>query len=224
MSVTYKPVFRANPRMQDGSGKYYPQLIVWGKSATLDSLAEQMAYASSLTKGDIKSVLTNFVTEMRRELYNGHSVNIDGFGVFSLSAQSVGVNIKLSFFHRTSNFLIYITRKAVRGVRPSERRERSKQTGRMQWQLPRRHGECERLPDRQCGNGAGTTTQLHIACWISPKIRLQKQPKINPIPCRFVPEKTYFRREYNLCSIGHAGLRKNGLICNRNLKQKAYDW
>ena len=55
MSVTYKPVFRANPRMQDGSGKYYPQLIVWGKSATLDTLAEQMAYASSLTKGDIKS-------------------------------------------------------------------------------------------------------------------------------------------------------------------------
>ena len=80
--------------MQDGSGKYYPQLIVWGKSATLDTLAEQMAYASSLTKGDIKSVLTNFVTEMRRELYNGHSVNIDGFGVFSLSAQSVGTEKK----------------------------------------------------------------------------------------------------------------------------------
>lgn len=94
MSVTYKPVFRANPRMQDGSGKYYPQLIVWGKSATLDTLAEQMAYSSSLTKGDIKSVLTNFVTEMRRELYNGHSVNIDGFGVFSLSAQSVGTEKK----------------------------------------------------------------------------------------------------------------------------------
>lgn len=90
MSVTYKRVFRKNPQLQDGTGKYYPQLIIWGKSATLDTLSEKMAYSSSLTKGDIRSVLTNFVTEMRAELYNGHSVNIDGFGVFSLSAQTVG--------------------------------------------------------------------------------------------------------------------------------------
>lgn len=94
MSVTYKPVFRKNPQQKDGSGKYYPQLVVWGKSATLDTLSDRMAYASSLTKGDIKSVLVNFVTEMRHELYNGHSVNIDGFGVFGLSAQSVGVEKK----------------------------------------------------------------------------------------------------------------------------------
>ena len=94
MSVTYKPVFRKNPQQKDGSGKFYPQLLVWGKSATLDTLSDRMAYASSLTQGDIKSVLVNFVTEMRRELYNGHSVNIDGFVVFGLSAQSVGTEKK----------------------------------------------------------------------------------------------------------------------------------
>lgn len=94
MSVTYKRIFRKNPRKTDGSGKYYPQLIVWGKSATLETLAVQMKESSSLTLGDIRSVLTNFVEAMRTELYNGHSVNIEGFGVFSLSASTEGTETK----------------------------------------------------------------------------------------------------------------------------------
>jgi predicted histone-like DNA-binding protein len=94
MSVTYKRVFRQNPIKKDGSGQYHPQLIIWGKSATLESLALQMKENSSLTLGDIQSVLTNFVSAMRTELYNGHSVNIDGFGVFSLSATTEGTDTK----------------------------------------------------------------------------------------------------------------------------------
>ena len=94
MSVTYKRVFRKNPALKDGTGKYHPQLIVWGKSATLDTLAQQMKESSSLTLGDIRSVLTNFVAAMRAELYDGHSVNVDGFGVFSLSATTEGVDRK----------------------------------------------------------------------------------------------------------------------------------
>ena len=35
-------------------------------------------------------MLTNFVTAMRTELFNGHSVNIEDFGVFSLSATTEG--------------------------------------------------------------------------------------------------------------------------------------
>ena len=82
MSVTYKKQFRKNPFLKDGSGKYYPQLLVWGKSATLNSIAVQMKESSSLTLGDIQSVL------------NGRSVNVDGFGVFSLSASTVGSALK----------------------------------------------------------------------------------------------------------------------------------
>lgn len=94
MSVTYKKQFRLNPIKKDGSGMYHPQIVLWGKSATLESLAVVMKENSSLTLGDIKSVLTNFVVAMRSELYNGHSVNIDGFGVFSLSASTVGSALK----------------------------------------------------------------------------------------------------------------------------------
>lgn len=50
-----------------------------------------MKEKSSLTLGDIKSVLTNFVEVMRTALYNGQSVNIQDFGVFSLSVRTKGV-------------------------------------------------------------------------------------------------------------------------------------
>ena len=50
-----------------------------------------MKEKSSLTLGDIQSVLTNFVEAMIATLYNGQSVNIKNFGVFSLSARTAGV-------------------------------------------------------------------------------------------------------------------------------------
>ena len=77
MSVTFKKILRKSPFDKEGTGKYYPQLITWGKPATLNTIAKQMKEKSSLTLGDIKSVLTNFVEVTRSELYNGHAVNIE---------------------------------------------------------------------------------------------------------------------------------------------------
>lgn len=42
MSITFKKVVRKNPFKKDDAGKFYPQLIVWGKSATLESISVQM--------------------------------------------------------------------------------------------------------------------------------------------------------------------------------------
>lgn len=94
MSITFKKVVRKNPFKKDEAGKFYPQLIVWGKSATLESIAVQMKESSSLTLGDIQSVISNFVIALRRELFAGHSVNIKDFGVFSLSATTEGSDKK----------------------------------------------------------------------------------------------------------------------------------
>ena len=77
MSVTFKKILRKSPFDKEGTGKYYPQLITWGKPATLNTIAKQMKEKSSLTLGDIKSVLTNFVEVTRSELYNRHAVNIE---------------------------------------------------------------------------------------------------------------------------------------------------
>ena len=90
MAIPYKKVQRSNPFDLKAAPKFYIQLVTLGQTATLESIAYEMKETSSLSLGDIKSVLTNFVTAMRRALYNGHSVNIPGFGVFSLSARCDG--------------------------------------------------------------------------------------------------------------------------------------
>ena len=41
---------------------------------------------SSLSIGDIKSVIQNFVEKMKEQLLEGKSVNIEGLGVFMLPA------------------------------------------------------------------------------------------------------------------------------------------
>lgn len=90
MSVPFKKIKRKKPGQPDAVGKYYPQLVTLGLSVDLDSIAYVMKEKSSLSLGDIQSVLTNFVEAMRSSLYDGKSVNIQNFGVFSLSARTVG--------------------------------------------------------------------------------------------------------------------------------------
>ena len=93
MSVAFKKVLRKNPQEKQDTGKYYPQLIVVGKPATLDSIAAKMKETSSLSTGDIQSVLTNFVTVMRQELFNGHSVSIANFCRVK-SSRSVSISVR----------------------------------------------------------------------------------------------------------------------------------
>ncbi|NDV64978.1 HU family DNA-binding protein [Bacteroides sp. 224] len=90
MPVPYKKMKRKDPRNAASNFKYYPQLVTLGNSADLDDVAYLMKEASSLSLGDIKSVLTNFSECMRTLLYGGQSVNIKDFGVFSLGARTFG--------------------------------------------------------------------------------------------------------------------------------------
>lgn len=91
MGVPFKKIARKDPRKTDAVTKFYPQLVTLGGNASLDDIAYVMKEKSSLTLGDIQSVLTNFVEAMVATLYNGQSVNIKNFGVFSLSARTAGV-------------------------------------------------------------------------------------------------------------------------------------
>lgn len=65
-----------------------------GQSVDLDGIAYIMKDKSSLSLGDIQSVLTNYVEAMRAALFDGKSVNIRDFGVFSLSAHTLGATTK----------------------------------------------------------------------------------------------------------------------------------
>ena len=90
MAIAYKIVAKKNPTDPESGVKYYPRLVTMGNTKTLEDIIYDIKEMSSLSEGDIRSVLANFTECMRRALYNSQSVNIDGFGVFSLSARSKG--------------------------------------------------------------------------------------------------------------------------------------
>lgn len=94
MGVPFKKIPRKQPGKADGIAKFYPQLVTLNQTADLDTIAFTMKEKSSLTLGDIQSVLTNFVEAMRTALFDGKSVNIKDFGVFSLSARTIGSELK----------------------------------------------------------------------------------------------------------------------------------
>ena len=91
MSVIYKVVTRpTDPRVPNSPKRFYPHLITLGQSVSLKYLAEKMRDRSSLSVGDIKSVIQNFVDKMKEQLLEGKTVNIAGLGVFMLAAKSKG--------------------------------------------------------------------------------------------------------------------------------------
>lgn len=92
MAIVFKKALRKNVADRNAAPKYYPQLLTLGQSVDINRMAFQMKENSSLSKGDILSVIANFVECMRMNLYNGHSVNIRDFGVFSLSARAKGAD------------------------------------------------------------------------------------------------------------------------------------
>lgn len=65
MAIPFKRMGRKDPRKIDGVLKYHPQLVTMGQSVDLDGIAYIMKDKSSLSLGDIQSVLTNYVEAMR---------------------------------------------------------------------------------------------------------------------------------------------------------------
>ena len=79
MSVIYKVITRpTDPRVPNSPKRYYPHLITLGQSVNLKYIAQKMQDRSSLSVGDIKSVIQNFVEKMKEQLLEGKSVNIEG--------------------------------------------------------------------------------------------------------------------------------------------------
>ena len=81
MAIPFKRIGRKDPRKVDGVVKYHPQLVTQGQSVDLDNLAYSMKEKSSLSLGDIQSVLTNLVEAMRAALFDGKSAT----SVYSVS-------------------------------------------------------------------------------------------------------------------------------------------
>ena len=90
MGVFFKKEQFSDPTRKDAAKMFYPRLVTLGQSVELSEVAYRMQKMSSLSQGDIHSVIINFVDVMRESLYGGKSVNVENFGVFSLSCEGEG--------------------------------------------------------------------------------------------------------------------------------------
>lgn len=88
MSVLYK-ARRSSIANAKGKKQYFAQLVSSG-CITTDEIAASIELKSSLTQGDVLSVMRNLVQEMRDAFKDGKSVKIDGLGSFHLVAKCGG--------------------------------------------------------------------------------------------------------------------------------------
>ena len=88
-----KYVVRAkiNPQEKGDPAKYYA-VAKKVSNITLDDIAKEIEKRSSLTRGDILSVLSNLVEVIPLFLRNGNSVSLGDFGTFRLTLQGEGKN------------------------------------------------------------------------------------------------------------------------------------
>lgn len=88
--MKYKLIERANP--QDRSKvKWYANPVNDGKITQRD-LAREIVTTSSLSRGDITSVIENLLDAMPKYLLMGKSVSLGEFGTLRLSFTSEGVD------------------------------------------------------------------------------------------------------------------------------------
>ncbi len=89
MTLYYRAI-QSNLESEDGTKKWYPSLVKSKKMIETKTLADQIAYSSSLTPGDVRNVIDNLLEAMRQHLMNSRSVRLEGLGTFTVRAKSNG--------------------------------------------------------------------------------------------------------------------------------------
>ena len=84
-----KLIERRKPGTKTGPGKFYAGPVNVGKK-TLRDIAHDIAGRSSLTRGDIENVLSNFMDCLPHYLRDGFSVQLGEFGTMRLTLSSEG--------------------------------------------------------------------------------------------------------------------------------------
>lgn len=86
----------SQPGNPDGKKKYYAKAQASG-TVTMDEMAEEIAYATSLTDGDVLNVTRALIRQLNKNLAAGKIVKMENFGSFQLQLQSEGTETEKEF-------------------------------------------------------------------------------------------------------------------------------
>ena len=89
MAIKYRMVERTdniNPEDEKKTG-YYPR-VVRNRTIKVDEISELAAEGTTINKIELKASIGMLMEHIEKELLNSNHVCIDGFGTFSLTAES----------------------------------------------------------------------------------------------------------------------------------------
>jgi predicted histone-like DNA-binding protein len=94
--MKFKVIEKKMPGNPAAPKKQYASPVNAG-TMTLKAIAKEIAGRSSLTRGDIENVLSNFIEELPTYLKIGMSVKLGDFGTMRLNLKSEGVPLGQKF-------------------------------------------------------------------------------------------------------------------------------
>ena len=109
----------SEPGNPDAPKKYYAKMQASGE-VTLDEMAEDIAYATTLTDADVLAAIRAFIKQLNKHLANGKIVRAENLGSFQLAdtekdfttANITGVSIQF----RPGKFVSEATTKGLGGL------------------------------------------------------------------------------------------------------------
>ncbi|MDR2473613.1 MAG: HU family DNA-binding protein [Tannerella sp.] len=106
--MKFKLIEKGNPSQPSAPKKWYPNAVNVGK-LTVKDLAKEIAGRSSLTRGDIENVLSNFLDELPTFLKIGMSVQLGDFGTLRLNLSGEGAETPSAFKSETITAKVIFT-------------------------------------------------------------------------------------------------------------------
>ncbi len=97
MSVKYSlALMSTKPGDDTAPKKYYAKAQADGE-VTMDEMADEIAYSTSLTDGDVLNAIRALIKQVNKHLAAGKIVRLETFGTFQLQLQSEGAETEKKF-------------------------------------------------------------------------------------------------------------------------------
>lgn len=97
MSVNYSLAHMSTKPGDDKAPKLYYAKAQASGEVTMDEMAEQISYATSLTDGDVLNALRALIKQVNINLAAGKIVRLENFGTFQLQLCSTGAETQKKF-------------------------------------------------------------------------------------------------------------------------------
>ena len=94
--INYSITEMKNPSDKGAEPKFYAKMQASGV-VDLDSMAEEISYATTLTDGDVLNVLRALIKQMKKNLMAGKIVRLEKFGTFQFQICSEGAETEKQF-------------------------------------------------------------------------------------------------------------------------------